>query len=324
MQKSTGFDIRGKHTAITGTVSPFHVNVGSRQRVRAAAAFLKDARLLEGGRVEILLGTYEHKTGEGKKLDVPVVIYETQMGMGAADIISREVLHFSCCEPVFRFNGSEIRTAERIVDIRAGTSGGCNTSETNGISPVLAVGDIVAAERMVGTSGTIMQALGFMPTVSSAVDTQMQIELFKTCQKWGALGGSITKEGYLAMDTDPLLAREIWGAAFDKGLTCHIGTVFSKESLYSESNHGFFVDLRKNQNVLATEMEGLQIAYVAAEARKKGIDMLTGVVAGIVGVVPGTGFPNNKSEEDAAKKVETDGVKVALAAIGRFAESMRR
>lgn len=320
----TGFDIRGKHTAITETISPFHVNVGSRQRVRAALPFLKDARFLEGGRVEILLGTYEHAKKGGKKLDVPIVVYETQMGMGAADIIVREALHFSCCGPVFRFNGSEVRTEGKIIEIRAGTSGGCNTGEKNGGSPVLAVGDIVAAERVMGTSGTIMQALGFMPLLKMREDNKSQIELVSACQKWGALGGSITKDGYLAMGTDSDLAREVFGAAFERGLACNIGAVFSKESLYSEANHGFFVDLRKNEGVLATEMEGLQIAYIAAEAKKKGIEMLTGVVAGIVGVVPGTGFPNNKDEERAARKVENDVVEVALSAIGRFVESMQR
>lgn len=322
MQKHSDYPIRYSHTPVRETITPFHVNVGSRGRVNEAFRhkLLDGASLVRGGRIDTLFGVYKHEKKDGSFLDVPVVIYETQMGMSAVDMIMGEMVHFSCVEPVYKFNGKEIYTGGKIIEIRAGTSGGCNTAEFDGEVPVLRIGDIVSATSTIGTSGTILQAEGFLPTLNYYAKGT---ELMEFTRKNEAMGGKITDDGFLEFDSHEKVVIGIAAAAGNMGLNAYLGKAFSKESLDCERDE-LFVKLRNEHGVLASEMEQLQAGYIAAKAKTRyNTDVMTGMVAGVIGTVPGAGYPTNKKEEKLKAETEMNVVKVALGAIGIIAEELQ-
>ena len=308
--------LRGQHIApvyLDRKVPRLQILCGSRLKPEMAVKTLRLANvrhedILNGkrvGRVDIISGDYryENEFAGGK---VRILVGETQMGLDAVDIIQREYIHAADGSPV--------------VQIRAGTCGGNNSKDLE--EPVMKLGDIVIARMNIGSSGAIMQSLGYFPKIIPNRNSKKARDTFLA--QWAALGGSVTSDGrFLRMPNDGAVVLALANAAKHFQYSYHIAANFSKESLYGEDAAKIMFDLRKSENVLCSEMEQLQNAYIAAIAKAKhNIHVLTGMVVAVIGAIPGPGFPdrNDKAQMKLQETTEENTLRIAADALARFSK----
>jgi uridine phosphorylase len=306
--------IRGKHVApviLKRPVSRWQLVGGSRLRVEEAIEHLKlnnlerldviveDGKKREVGRVKVVEGYYYYPYDKNT-YGVRLLVAETQMGMPAVDIVARELIFAAKKEPV--------------VQIRVGTCGGINTQELD--HPILGIGDLVIAQKVIGSSGAIMQQMGYFPSILNPNEDKK--DLFKFIDNWQRLGGEFALDGkFLALRNDLVVVSALRNAADRLVFSYHVGNAFSKESLYAEGQEELMIELRKKENVLITEMEQLQHAFLAHFAKAKyGLRVFTGMIAAVIGAVPGEGFPTDKKGFEKQQEAERQALKVGALALG--------
>ena len=296
-----------------GALPPLVIAVGDARRAARAKEILglKDTVALHEkgeeliglqgrGRNDIYIGKYSHNNRS-----VPIVIVETQMGMPATEIIMREVLaHCS-----LRYNmGEDLGKidSDAIYVIRVGTAGGINDPDKG---DKIKVGDIVNATFNIGWSGTLIESMSGLDYSSDKI-----LAAFK--KKWMESGGSFTKDNRFpqASCSADLVGSIDW-AAKELGIKSVQGGNFSKDSLYAELDDNAFIELRKKYNIMSTEMEQMAIHKVAADFKDLEILVKTGLVSGIVGVLPGESFSTNLSLKETQEKTEEYSLKVAACAL---------
>ena len=324
-----GLNYLGRHTTIAylgesewkqipylkdnnGLLPPFIIAVGDGRRVSKATEALKiknpvklhevGERLigLKGrGRSDMVVGKFEHN---GKS--IPILIVETQMGMPATEIITREVIAHTKTD--YRYSSNTIQT-NGIYIIRVGTAGGINNPEDD--ENEISLGDIANAEFSVGWSGTNIESMASLDYSSDKT-----ISLFK--EKWKEAGFDFTKdEKFPVAKSSKRLVEEIDKAAKTVGIRSIRGGNFSKDSLYAEEDKEAFLKLRTDYSIISTEMEQMAIAKVASDFAKININVHTGLVSGIIGVLPGESFSESEYENVKIAKVEEGSLKVAALAL---------
>ncbi|MBM3228810.1 nucleoside phosphorylase [Candidatus Parvarchaeota archaeon] len=267
----------------------------------------------EVGRVRIITGDYNYEI-EGRKGTLRIAGGETLMGMSACDMTQRE----------FAAAAQGVEEGKNVCQIRSGTSGGNNTMTLE--PPVMGLGDIVISDQNIGSCGAIEQALGYFRQILPArAGTD---DLKKFVSQWEALGGSFTKDGrFLIMKNSPAVTTALQDAAKGLGYKHHVASTFSKESLYGEDAQEIMFMLREKYNVLASEMEQLLNAFIAAYSKAKyEANILTGMVVAVIGAVPGPGFPDKNNKKEMAKQEETEvrAVKIAADALVRLSWDLER
>lgn len=292
----------GQHTApifLKVPVSRWQLLGGSRSKPEMAEEVLQlrnskrldlvesDGKQREVGRVKAIEGDFSFSI-DSQKGAIRILVAETQMGMSAVDINQREFLYSAEGEPV--------------VQIRVGTCGGLNTRKLE--YPVLGMGDVIIADRNLGSSGAIMQQLGYFPKIMPDSGANDELALF--LNKWRGLGGELASDGrFLSIKNHPQVTLALQQAADLLGAKFYVGGSFAKESLYAEGAEEMMLQLREREGVLASEMEQLQNAFLAALARaKQGINAMSGMVLAAIGAVPGPGFPS--PDDRAALKTQEE------------------
>ena len=310
-------EIQGKHTAAALkelNLPRFQINVGDRNRVERALHVLKlgNAVLLDVdngklvGRKTMAAGDYTFtvKNGNGGKWEqkIRILIVETGMGMPSLQIIQEEMIKHAESVP--------------IVQVRVGTAGGVNSEGVG--EPVLKRGDLVCASFNVGKSLALEQKLGFFQKYT--FDSEGREELFRFAEKLEKLGiGFCTSMRFLKNENDPYVVAAIAESAKSLRYTCHVGGTFSKSSLWAEDKKGLMFSLREEEGVIATEMEQLENAFLAAyTGLKHGVPVLTGMVAALTGAKPGDGFATNKKEELEVEVAVDRALQVAADAMARI------
>ncbi len=285
-----------------GKLPPFIMFFGDRRRVIATAQHLnlrdtvrldleseKQFGLDGSGRVNLVIGNY----GPEDK-PIPLLLAETQMGCPSTQIIFREIVALAST------NGYvvNVRDGERkigggsIFIIRAGTAGGINLYPNFSFTPKLAIGDVVVANETTGHIGAVFQSLGIIDPF-----TQMARRVYHSA--FSELGIKF-ENGYPILPCSQLLIETLLTSSLSLGLTTYVGRNFSKDSLYAEANEATFVWFRNNLRVLSTEMEQVVIAYEAARCKKNyGIDIHTGLISAIIGLIPGGSFASGDDEKRA-------------------------
>ena len=304
-----------------GCLPPYIMALGDARRVRRAIAELEleNPLLLHEageqvlgpvgrGRVDIVIGIYRH---QGRP--IPLAIVETQMGMSPTQIIIREILSHTVLS--YSFEGGTVSSG-KIYVVRAGSAGGINLAEgaasSGGEAKGIEVGDVVNAVFSVGFSGALIQAAAGIDLYDP--DTR---ELFG--RVWKEWGHAFTPDGrYPKADSDPEIVAAIREAARALGVRCHDGGNFSKDSLYAESRDDVFLALRERYDIMSTEMEHLGLAALAGECRTKSLPVATGLVSGVIGVMPGESFDLSPEARKRAERVEGDVLRVAAQALWRI------
>ena len=300
-----------------GCLPPLIIAVGDSRRVTKAHSALQlknilvlheESERLLGltgkGRVDLIIGEFTHK-----KRSVPLLLVETQMGMPATDIILREVL--SHCHVQYNFGRSKIKT-DAINIVRVGTAGGINSRRKG--SKKLSIGDIVNAEFSLGWAGAILQSMAGLDYSSKNI-----YRIFK--KKWLESGNSFTKDGrFPLMENSKELVDSISSALKELGCPSHRGGNFSKDSLYAEIDTDSFLELRDKYNVLSTEMEQMVLGKLAGDFRKAGLKLNTGLVSGIIGVLPDESFSDKDEHRALIEKVEENSLMAAAIALWRIAK----
>ena len=247
------------------------------------------------GRVDSLIGCYEH---QGKQ--VPIAMVETQMGMPATEINLRETI--SHCSQEYTLGDQNIKS-NAINVIRVGTAGGLNNPDSDSYD--LQIGDLVNATFSIGWAGTLIESMAGLDYGSQDV-----LKVFK--ETWAKAGYEFTNDGvYPLGHSSPEINAAINKAAKDVDINIVEGGNFSKDSFYAEIDEQLFIDLRKNYNVMSTEMEQMALLKLVWDFKNMGISLNTGLVSGIIGVVPGWTFETGEK----AEQVEKNALKVAAQAL---------
>ncbi len=324
-------DYMGKHTTISyltekewsqipylkendGALPPFVIAVGDSRRAEKACKILnlkcvvhlhREGERLLGisgrGRIDLIIGQFTHKDKS-----IPILLVETQMGMPATEINLREVV--AHCSPDYHFSHNRIQT-DGIDLIRVGTAGGINgrTGES------LVVGDIVNGTFSIGWAGTLIESLADLDYGSGKT-----IENFRG--EWKDRGGHFTPDNkYPAAESSHRIIEAINSAATEIGVRSLKGGNFSKDSLYAEIDEEAFTELRDKYGVMSTEMEQMAIAKLSTDFAQIGIELHAGLVSGIIGLIPGGSFAEEK-DHDKIKRVEEDSLKVAATALWNLAQ----
>lgn len=307
-------DYFGKHTSIAylsnehydqipylreneGKLPPFIIAVGDARRAKAACSILplknavaiheyaeREAGFSARGRVDMFIGTFE-----SSNTAIPILMLETQMGMPATEIVLREVAHH--CGTHYLLDGRAIET-DGVFVIRAGTAGGINAANEAKIE----ISDVVNAAFSLGWSGAAIESLGGLQFNDSST-----ISTFKA--HWQELGLSFTSDGcYPTAPSDERIVKAVQQAAAALNIPAHTGGNFSKDSLYAEMNDELFISMRENYQVMSTEMEHVIMAALAAQLRSRGIRCFTGLVSGVIGLIPGLSFTEDPALHELAEK----------------------
>ncbi|MBU1918510.1 hypothetical protein KKF63_10335 [bacterium] len=291
-----------------GALPPFVIAVGDGRRLNLAcdALKLKDVVMLheEGekhcgpkgrSRVESLIGSYEYNN---KK--VPIMMVETQMGMPATEINLRETI--SHCAQQYNLQDATFET-DAVYVIRVGTAGGLNDPSSDSYD--LQIGDIVNVTFSIGWAGTLIESLAGLNYASQEV-----MNTFR--EAWIQSGYSFTNDNeYPSGKSSPTIIQAINTAAQDMKINVIEGGNFSKDSFYAEIDENLFINLRKKYDVMSTEMEQMALLKLVIDFKKMGITLNTGLVSGIIGVVPGWTFEIGEK----AEQVEKNALKVAAQAL---------
>jgi uridine phosphorylase len=302
---------------------PNLVHYGAHGRSKPLANMLKSAVLLENGRGSLVLGIYEHKIN-GKKFKLPVVGYSTGMGLPTAGIFTKEVLAHVANAGEYRFNGETI-PAPTINVIRVGTCGGCNYGEgTNALKPVVNRPELVNAEyNYTSLFNPLIDASKVPPQVSIIMGSELR-------QYWNRRGCELVDVNgwvFLKNANSPEVVNAIGAAAGRLGVLCHNGNALSKNALDFETvNHDIIGKLRIKHNVLASEMEQSVVADLALRMKQFNLKVLTGMVALVIGALPGSGYPEygNKQHDQEVADGLKNALKVALEALQSLSSSGRK
>lgn len=296
---------------------PYIIAVGDRRRVRDAADILRlsnaclvdeeAGKMRKGaeGRVSMLVGHYDYKG-----LAVPLAVVETQMGVSALQINLLEILaHTSVLK--YSAGGRVFSSHLQANVIRAGTAGGIN--DPSNLNESVMVGDIVNATFSAGHSGALMQSIGGLNFLHAQ-------NLINFSIRWMAYGYDFLSGGdYPFGKSDPRLVEAISLSGKELGVRVVEGGNFTKDSLYAESNEKSFISLRKKYGIMSTEMEQMGILALAGKFRETSIRIASGLVSGLVGVLPGASFAGSDDEKVRAAKVESDILVVSAHALGKLA-----
>ena len=306
--------------AKNGGCPPLLLNCGDPERVVRIGELLEDRAILSTGRGNVAIGITEYR---GKKF--PIMAFSTGMGEASAEIMAKETLAHVSLEPNYYFDGQKLDTGNRIVLLRLGTCGGCNYSHKSGklIEPVVDRPALINATTNLTTGATIMESMGYPPSVLGMSKNHSLRKQFEA--DWAAYGGNVVKvKGWPLIENrnSYSVRNAITEAANELGVACHEGGTLSKASLNLEQSSGrLFEHLRKKHDNKASEMEQATMAYLAKKYKYEyGLGIKTGMVALVVGALPGTGYPeagNREHEEQMANGMENI-LKVAIAALGKF------
>jgi len=271
-----------------------------------AAAFRNCGNM---GRTNILVGTFEH---DGKQL--PVGVFETQMGMSGEEINLEEAM---CLADHTGYNigkgGRERLPADGLTIVRVGSCGGLNSGwGKDAKPPVLKIGDLIIADSTFGHSGAIYQRLGGLDYVDPEV-------LALARSEWKSLGLGMLGN-FLYGDCSPDVVSALMAAAGHYGQTAYAGRNFSKDSLYGEhTGLDDFVDLAVRYGAKSTEMEQLWIAFISRLFLVDyGIPVRQGLASAVVGALPEQSFYANEEEKRQAENAESMAMKVALLAMWKL------
>jgi len=304
-----------------GCLPPYILALGDARRVRRAVTELEleNPLLLHEageevlgpvgrGRVDMVIGIYRH---QGRP--IPLAIVETQMGMSPTQIIIREVLSHTALS--YSFEGETVGSG-KIYIVRAGSAGGINLTEeaasSEGEARGIEVGDVVNAVFSAGYSGALIQA-------AAGIDLYDPDTRERFGRAWKEWGHTFTPDGrYPKAESDPEVVSALRDAAEELGVRCHDGGNFSKDSLYAETRDEVFLALRERYNIMSTEMEHLGLAALAGECRTKSLPVATGLVSGVIGVMPGESFDLSPEARERAEHVEGDVLRVAALALWRI------
>lgn len=307
-----------------GMLPPFIIAVGSRVRVKKAPDVLRlkepvfidevareEAGLDAYGRVALLVGIFE-----GRKIAFPLAVVETQMGCPATQINLKEVLYYAK-DCGYCLGGTTIKS-DGIYVIRAGTAAGVNSFFSSELR--LSIGDLAIANENYGSVGAIIQS---RISILNFAGVQVS-EKADALRKSLAEQGLFTSHDFMSLKTvcSSRLVFHIQAAANELKLRNIVGANFTKDSLYAEMNEESFAWLRDNYSIVSTEMEQMVIDILAAEFRKQGIPVYSGLISALIGAIPGKSFPENEDEKRAACEAEENALRVAARAFERIAESI--
>jgi uridine phosphorylase len=271
---------------------PNIINYGAHGRTEALAELLTDAVVLENGRGNMVLGTYFAEIN-GITFRIPVLGFSTGMGLPTAEIFVKEVCAHAANSPSYSFNGDEM-PAGAINIIRVGTCGGCN-SDAGGhfLRPVVDRPSLVNASfNLTSIYNPIIETSPEPPVFDIGKNSKF------ACFWKEERNTEIVQEGkwvFLKNQNSMEVVRAIRTVTTRYNLACYTGGALSKSSLGFESKHPEVISgLRRNAGVYASEMEQASTANLAALfANENGIKVLTGMVALIIGAIPGSGFPEH-------------------------------
>jgi uridine phosphorylase len=283
-----------------GKSPPFIIVVGDRRRVWKVAERLSKVVFLdqaatqisseidgwkespsakaEYGRVAMALGTYE---------SVPILVAEIQMGSYSAQIILNEILSDNLVSKQYIAEGQNFDADYKYV-IRVGTCGGINCSQHEQIRE----GDIINSTFAIGASTAILQS-------TARLDTWRIDSVEPVKEAWLGLGSgfSLTKDGHPKAHCSSVVVDAINKAASAKGIRCFQGGAVTKDSLYAELSENLFVELCRRHSARSTEDA---LSTIAAVCTRKGAKF--GMVAGAIGLIPGSSFTESESVKDRAEK----------------------
>ena len=295
-----------------GRVPPFIISVGSRARVFHSANLLNfrekaivDVEAMDKfgipyfGRVALLIGLAESKAGT-----FPLMVAESQMGCPAAQINLRELLYYSNPEG---YNASgNFYPSDSIYVVRAGTCGGVNSHGLS--SPAMQIGDVAIATESIGSVGAIFQSSFGMLSFSGI------------SPKPESGGASFTPDGqHLLTSPSPQLVSFLASSARESGIASCCGPNFTKDSLYAEMGEDDFATLRDRYGVISTEMEQIAIDLLARQFSDEGVPVNSGLIAAVIGAIPGKSFPETKEEHEAAAVAEENALVLAKESLGKIA-----
>jgi uridine phosphorylase len=293
-----------------GMLPPYIIAVGSRTRVMRAGktlglrepVFIDNESLIQNGlsmygRTSFLVGVLEI---DG--LALPITIAETQMGCPATQIILRELMYYSRASG-YEFFGQSIKSSGMQV-IRAGTCAGVNSFDPDKMK--VEIGDILIGTESFGSIGALIQ---------SNVKMLEFMGLPRPIERGELSGLNFSHDGHhLKTSCSWALVKNLEGAAEGLGFKTKTGANFTKDSLYAEMSEDTFADLRDKYGTISTEMEQLVIDTLAADFRKAGINVDTGLILAAIGAIPGKSFPETREEQKKASEAEENILKIAARA----------
>lgn len=310
-----------------GMLPPFIIAVGSRVRVAKACDILElrrpvlideEARKKFGldayGRISLLVGIFEKKG-----IELPLGIVETQMGCSATQINLKETLYFARDDGYSL--GKRFVKSDGIYVIRVGTCAGVNSRSPAEVATK--IGDILIATESYGSIGAIFQStlkeLNFTGiNVSEKIDA-----LRRMMSEYRVLRLSHDFKNINTTCSTRLVLQLQWAADALRTKNL-VGPNFTKDSLYAEIGEEGFAMLRDTYGIVSTEMEEPMIDVLAAEFRRIGIPVYSGLISAAVGAIPGKSFPETEEEKDAAEKAEENALKIAANALSRIAKGLNK
>lgn len=291
-----------------GKLPPFIISVGSRARVLQSPQLLglteyafidEEARQKFGlsyyGRVSLLIGLAESRGGH-----FPIMVAESQMGCPAAQINVRELLDLS--NPYGYGVNGKFYHSDGIYIIRAGTCAGVNSYTDK---HKMQIGDLAIATSSIGSVGAILQSrFGVLDFAGRNASEYMD-----------DLSPFTNDSSHIQASSSELIAEALSSEARLMKVRFSSGPNFTKDSLYAEMGEEAFSALRDEYGVISTEMEQLALDFLAEEYTSSGIPTYAGLIAAVVGAIPGKSFPETAREKKAAAKAEENALVLAKEAL---------
>ena len=299
---------------------PYILNYGAHGRSAALADLLTDAVLLENGRGSIVLGTYAFAKN-GQTFEVPIFGFSTGMGISSSEIFVKEISAHVSDGPTYHFNGKEV-SANSTIMIRVGTCGGCNFDTRHGLlEPVIDRPSLVNASFNLASLYNPIIETSPAPPIFDIGKNGDFARFWKEERNTDLV--QVGAWVFLKNQNSPDVVEAIRVSADARGLVCYTGGALSKGSLGMESKHPeIFGALRNNEGVFASEMEQAGTANLANMfAAENSIKVLTGMVALIIGAIPGSGFPEfgNPQHDKEVSTGMSNALQVGLDALASLA-----
>jgi len=294
-----------------GRAPPFVIVVGDRRRVGKVAERLSSPVFLDeqAARISSEIDSWEHSPltkpeygriamALGTFRSVPLLVAEIQMGSFAAQIILGEILSDNLISREYRVGQEKFDASSKYV-IRVGTCGGINSPNREYIRE----GDIVNSTFAIGVSNAVLQS-------TIQLDTWRMDDLESLRRTWKSLGPefSVTQDGHPRVECAPDIVAAINKAADLIGIErCFKGGAVTKDSLYAELSEEMFTDLCLQYDARSTEDALSTIGVVCKKKRAE-----FGMVAGVIGLIPGSSFVES---EPVKSQAEDNAISVALEAM---------
>jgi uridine phosphorylase len=284
------------------------------------ALFLHDEmrrRGLTPGRVSVAVGTFD---------GAPLAVVEHGMGCPSTEVILREILSDRHCARRFPVPGAadEVFDAPAKFVIRVGTAAGLNRREPRADGSTLREFDLIVCNEQVGISLTDAQALtGHLNLFDPRLLAETRSALVQLGYGFRRLAGA--EAPTLATDAELAEALERGAEAgiarfLPAARAVRLGN-FSKDSLYAEKHEAEFVALREECGVGSSEMEFSTVARVAQQHTRAGDPVRCGMVAAVLGLIPGDGFSEDHERAAAASSAA---MFAAMSALAHVAKQHRR